>query len=167
MLTLDMLFTTCIVLVTICATVVSACHPVCRWQSDDPVCRAVCEPKCQEPVCTAQCQVSAHESTCAKPQCWVRCAADMCESDQCPTCETMCNPYFYCSAPGAVCSPLCEETRCSWSCRKPIPGKECPLPRYELQCERPACEYSGSLVGSVPVTYVIMVCVLIHVCMIA
>jgi len=132
-----------------------ACHPECRWQSDDPVCTAVCEPKCQEPVCDVQCQVPEHASTCVKPQCWVRCPNDGCESEHCPACETVCNPYFYCSAHGAVCAPLCEETRCSWACRKPIPGKECPLPRFELQCEHPACEYSGALGVCTPMVYVV------------
>lgn len=132
-----------VLLLAVCA--VLGCHPECRYVSDDPVCAAICKPKCQPPVCGAQCQNSAHDATCSKPNCWVRCQeSGGCETEECPLCETVCNPYFYCSAQGAVCSPICEALQCSWSCRTPIPGQECPLPKYVLQCDPPACAYSGA-----------------------
>ncbi len=123
-------------------TITSACHPECHYQCDDPVCFAICEPVCEDPVCQYQCENNA---TCTgTPHCSVRCPEDMCESDQCPACETVCSP----AAIGTdcfenVCSPLCEETTCSWKCRLP---SNCPQPICELACDAPACEYTmGSL----------------------
>lgn len=109
----------------------SGCHPECRYACDDPVCSAICEHICEDPVCQ-------FNQTCGySPSCSVRCPADMCESDACPQCETICSP-----PPVEECGDvLCEETVCAWKCRKPF---NCPLPRCELNCEHPACEYTGN-----------------------
>jgi hypothetical protein len=40
-----------------------------------------------------------------------------------------------------VCSPVCEETRCDWKCRKPT---LCPKPKCELKCEKPACDANAN-----------------------
>lgn len=116
-----------------------SCHPECHWQCDDPVCAAVCEPICQPPVCEYQCMGNG---TCPghTPACSVNCPSDQCEVDMCPQCETICAPPpIACS----ICSPLCEQTNCTWRCRKPAPGS-CQYPRCELQCELPACVYSAA-----------------------
>jgi hypothetical protein len=119
--------------------IATACHPECSWACDDPVCSAVCKPVCQPPVCQVQCDNPDDVSACRKPHCWVRCPADQCESDQCPACETICAPLDCRRNPEAVCEALCEATQCSWWCEKP---DDCPKPRCELECERPACESS-------------------------
>jgi len=120
------------------------CHPECRWQCDDPVCPAVCHPVCERP----KCQIHCEETECAKckihcdkPQCNVRCPKDLCEKKDCPKCETVCSPAncrTQCEAPNAVCTPMCEDTKCDWKCKKPT---LCPRPKCELVCEKPACAY--------------------------
>ncbi len=55
----------------------------------------------------------------------------------CPACETVCDPGTCTPVGVAVCSPLCEETSCSWNCELPL---VCPQPTCQLQCEHPACE---------------------------
>lgn len=108
------------------------CHPECRYACDDPVCLAVCETVCELPACE-------FNQTCGySPSCSVRCPPDMCESDTCPQCETICSP-----PPSPSCGDiLCEATVCAWRCRKPTEA-ECRKPICELQCEQPACEYAG------------------------
>lgn len=115
----------------------AACHPECRWACDDPVCQAVCQPVCETPVCVL---TNATHPSCStfQPSCSVQCPANMCESDSCPQCETVCQP------PSDLCNDgqlLCEATSCTWYCQKPT---NCPYPRCELQCERPACETPAS-----------------------
>jgi len=119
------------------------CHPQCRWQCDDPSCPAQCHPVCERPKCQVHCEetpCAACKIHCDKPQCNVRCPKDLCESDDCPKCETVCAPAkcrTACTAPNAVCTPMCEETKCDWKCKKPT---LCPRPKCELVCEKPACE---------------------------
>jgi len=120
------------------------CHPQCRWQCDDPSCPAQCHPVCERPKCQVHCEetpCAACKIHCDKPQCNVRCPKDLCESNDCPKCETVCAPAkcrTACSAPNAVCTPMCEETKCDWKCKKPT---LCPRPKCELVCEKPACAY--------------------------
>lgn len=129
--------------------VAAACHPECQGRCNDPRCYPSCDPICQPPVCEYQC---VDNSTCAgyTPQCFVRCPADMCESDACPQCETICDPApLACS----TCSPLCEETNCSWQCWIP---HTCPYRRRcEHQCEDPACKYSSASTLGVPLLFIV------------
>lgn len=115
------------------AATAASCHPECRYACDDPVCPAICETVCEAPVCE-------FNQTCGySPSCSVLCPQDMCESDTCPQCETHCSP-----PPSETCGDiLCEETVCSWRCRKPT-VQECPKPICEIQCEQPACEYASA-----------------------
>lgn len=112
---------------------VTAATPECRWMCDDPICPAECEPVCDTPECIIQCT----SGTCfqALPVCSTRCATEVVVSDNCPVCETICEPL------PALCTPhcgiLCEAVSCTWSCRKP---SNCVRPQCELACERPACE---------------------------
>jgi len=125
------------------AVAAEKCHPMCRWQCDDPQCPAVCHPVCSRPQCEMRCE----ETTCAKctvhcerPVCSIRCPKDYCEKDTCPPCETVCHPaqcHTTCGAPQPNCSPVCEELDCKNKCVKPT---NCAKPKCELQCERPACE---------------------------
>jgi len=100
------------------------CHPECRWQCDDPVCPAKCHPVCERPKCQIQCEETACARCkvhCDKPKCNVRCPKDMCEKKDCPKCETVCSPAncrTSCVAPEPVCTPMCEETKCDWKCKK-------------------------------------------------
>jgi hypothetical protein len=118
------------------------CHPQCRWQCDDPSCPAQCHPVCERPKCQVHCEetpCAACKIHCDKPQCNIRCPKDVCESEDCPKCETVCAPAkcrTACTAPNAVCTPMCEETKCDWKCKKPT---LCPRPKCELVCEKPAC----------------------------
>jgi len=99
---------------------------------------------CERPKCQVHCEetpCAACKIHCDKPQCNVRCPKDLCESNDCPKCETVCAPAkcrTACSAPNAVCTPMCEETKCDWKCKKPT---LCPRPKCELVCEKPACAY--------------------------
>ena len=104
------------------------CHPECRWACDDPVCLAECKIWTEPPVCVC-------ENPLITPVCRVECPADQCESDACPSCETRCDPNTACG------NILCEAPVANWACRKP---SNCSLPRCELVCEQPACEYSGT-----------------------
>lgn len=120
------------------------CHPQCRWQCDDPSCPAQCHPVCERPKCQVHCEetpCAACKIHCDKPQCNIRCPKELCESNDCPKCETVCAPAkcrTACSAPKASCTPMCEETKCDWKCKKPT---LCPRPKCELVCEKPACAY--------------------------
>jgi len=120
------------------------CHPQCRWSCDDPSCPAQCHPVCERPKCQVHCEetpCAACKIHCDKPQCNVRCPKDLCESNDCPKCETVCAPAkcrTACTAPNASCTPMCEETKCDWKCKKPT---LCPRPKCELVCEKPACAY--------------------------
>jgi len=129
---------------TINAQAATDCHPQCRWQCDDPVCPAQCHPICERPKCQVHCEetpCAACKIHCDKPQCNVRCPKDMCEKQDCPKCETVCAPAkcrTACTAPNAVCTPMCEDTKCEWKCKKPT---LCPRPKCELVCEKPACAH--------------------------
>lgn len=125
----------------------SLCHPQCRWACDDPVCNATCTPVCVEPDCIfyPTCNYS--------PSCSIHCPQDMCESDNCPACETICQPSSHLECGPIVCAP----PNCSWACKKPT---NCPSPVCELQCERPACEFAGGA-ATVGATSVGIIAVLI------
>lgn len=119
----------------------SACHPECRWACDDPTCQAVCHPVCDAPLCIVS---NATDPSCEtyRPDCTIQCPPDMCESDMCPQCETVCQP------PASICNDgtiLCEATNCTWQCETPT---NCPLPQCQLTCERPACESTAPLPSS-------------------
>jgi len=105
-----------------------SCHPECYWMCDNPTCRAECKIMYEPPVCICDGNPSR------KPQCSIRCPPDQCEMNQCPNCETICEPL-------ANCEPLCEQVVATWACRKP---PSCPSPKCELQCEMPACPYGGT-----------------------
>lgn len=126
--------------------------PLCTWQCDDPACTAVCEPVCKDADCQIQCgpppsQPNCNCTTkCDEPECEVRCPTDMCETEHCPPCETVCEPATCttsckkinpsgpdCQNLPPTCSPLCEAPQCAWNCQKP---QFCPKPNCELQCER-------------------------------
>jgi len=122
-----------------------SCHPQCRYLCDDPVFNATCTPVCVEPDCI-------YYPTCDySPVCTVRCPEDMCESDSCPACETVCEPSNHIECNLIVCAP----PNCTWSCVKPAnpPPIHC-----EVQCERSACEYTGgaSTVGALNMLIFIM-----------
>lgn len=108
------------------------CHPECRYVANDPVFPAICETVCELPACE-------FNQTCGySPSCHIVCPPNMCESDTCPQCETHCSP-----PPSLSCGDiLCEPTYCSWKCREPNENERPPLV-WEVQCERPACEYAG------------------------
>ncbi len=122
-----------------------ACHPQCRYTCDDPICNASCVPKCNPPICEIQCDTNSSYIQCYPPSCHVRCPPDMCESDACPQCETVCDPPYcfdrqtYQRYEG--CQNLCEATNCTWQCSKPT---NCPKPICELMCEQPACRTSSA-----------------------
>lgn len=86
-----------------------SCHPECSWQCDNPICDADCHPYCEDPVCEVSCQEGFECSEI--PNCTVVCAPDQCENDNCPMCETVCQPLSSCPE---ECQILCEETQCSW-----------------------------------------------------
>lgn len=111
--------------------------PECRYIADDPVCHAECKAHCD-----FDCQFhffnpNMSAPVTAIPYCVAHCvSADVSEMDSCPSCEIKCR-----AAPG-VCPPDKCQIQCgvpisSWVCRKP---KDCPLPTFQLMCERPACE---------------------------
>lgn len=121
-------------LLLILVSLVHCCHPECRYQCDDPVCLAICHPVCGPTICE-RCLNTTEGLVCLPTtRCHVRCPTDMCESDSCPQCETIC-PDLCVGVPG--CSILCQAVECAWQCEKPT---QCPLPRCELQCEAPACQ---------------------------
>lgn len=118
--------------------IAQACHPECTYQCDDPVCPASCVPVCLRPVCEV-CVNSSSLICYPLDGCYVRCPADMCESDSCPQCETICSSNACLNIPN--CTVLCEEVQCAWQCSKPT---NCPYPTCLLQCEMPACPFSGA-----------------------
>jgi len=120
-------------LILLLVALARCCHPECRYACDDPVCLAVCQPVCGPPRCD-RC-VNTTDGLICQPtnRCRVRCPANMCESDTCPQCETIC-PDLCIGV--ANCSVLCQAVECAWQCEKPT---QCPQPRCELQCEQPAC----------------------------
>ena len=119
-----------------------AANPECTWACDDPVCQANCKAVCQPPVCTYLCTGTGGHPTCVEPRCHVQChnVTDSSPSDNCPSCETHCQPLI-CQAhdPSVTCEILCQAPECGWHCEKPKPW-QCQKPRCELQCEHPTCE---------------------------
>jgi hypothetical protein len=138
-------------------SVAVACHPQCRYFCDDPVCNATCVPKCLPPACVIQCDTNSSSIKCYAPSCHVRCPPDMCESDACPSCETVCEPpqcfdqQTYQKYDG--CQNLCEATSCAWECSKPL---NCPQPRCELMCEQPACRASSASILSINLLFLFL-----------
>lgn len=121
-----------LLLVLVSLTPVRAdCQPQCSWACDNPTCDAICHPVCADPICAVQCPEAA---TCRAPSCRVVCPTDQCAKDDCPMCETVCDPPS-CTASNHNCNVLCEPTNCSWECRKPF----CRRPQCVFQCESPAC----------------------------
>jgi len=124
------------------------CHPMCRWQCDDPDCPAVCKPTCRPPQCEVQCDQGACaecEIRCQEPECIVRCPKDVCEKDNCPPCQTVCAPAkcrTICTPPKARCTPVCSPTECHLTCDKPA---DCPKPKCQLLCSKVNCS-----VGQMP-----------------
>ena len=117
--------------------------PTCRYLSDDPVCHAVCAPVCAPAQCEV-CQLTDNSTpvNCldASQYCRVQCPSPGAAIDECPQCETQCEPLCGSSD---NCIIVCEAPDCGWRCQKP---RNCPKPICELQCEAPACEASGTSV---------------------
>jgi hypothetical protein len=101
--------------------------PQCSWACDDPVCDADCKAYALPPQCEC---VGRPDIT---PTCYAQCSGTQ-DYDACPTCEVVCNLS---SCPTTV---ECEQLEAYWACRKP---SNCPQPTCQLQCEHPACEYTG------------------------
>jgi hypothetical protein len=122
-----------------------ACHPLCTYECSDPVCTASCAPICLPYRCQVCYNVSHGAPDCPRPifgsGCRVYCPPDQCESDECPTCEIICNVDLFCATNDPTCFVECEELQCGWKCAKPSPA-ECPPPTCELQCDQPACPTS-------------------------
>jgi hypothetical protein len=145
------------------AAIALACYTECDWQCDNPTCGANCHPVCKQPICKVQCEIPHQVTHCSEPICHISCPIDQCTSDECPMCETICES-LHCKHKSNVCSILCEETQCNWTCSTPI---NCPRPFCELQCEKPACESSlssltksdaNSLQLSIFLSYILMLC---------
>lgn len=116
--------------------------PQCRRVYEDIICPAVCVPVCNV-TCDYQC-TGGRRICQSPPRCSSRCPDDQVVADSCPACETVCEPLECANEPGVTCEALCEPSTCQWACRKPIDGSpECPHARYEIMCEKPACEYQG------------------------
>jgi len=140
-----------------------ACHPQSRWLCDDPCSNWACDdPVCDvlcEPICNVSCICFNPQTNSTYPKhCEQRCPEDQCESDACPSCETICTEcrknYH----------ALCEETSCQWKCRAdpdcPKPTCEpildnitCQEPECHLQSERPACEYSSAVLLGIAIKW--------------
>jgi len=129
------------------------CHPLCRWDCDDPRTPAVCQVFCHRPKCAMQCSTPACPKCwthCEAPHCAVRCPSDAfeCHAKQgigsalegCPQCETVCAPSkceTRCEAPPpAECKPKCEENPCAWKCKRPTTIAR---PKCVLRCDKPVC----------------------------
>jgi hypothetical protein len=135
------------------------CHPLCRWECDDPRCPAVCHPVCKRPNCRMQCKQTPCPKCvthCEQPACTVRCPPNAfdCHSkkggraDGCPGCETVCAPpkcHTACeSAPVAECTAQCDDNPCFWDCKKPT---VCPRPKCRLRCDKPVCSIEKAKAG--------------------
>lgn len=125
-----------------------AALPACRWAADDPVCYADCIAICQPTKCTFQCENNVPPRQCFEPVCKTDCLSAE-ESDvmnEAPKCETKCQPLVCLTNETDNCAPLCEAPVCAWLCDKP---NNCPIPRFELNCEKPSVEYSAASETSV------------------
>lgn len=134
---------------------VYGCHPECTWACDSPMCPAVCHPVCQQPVCSVCVNTGGSQLCLNVSQCVVGCPGDMCESEVCPQCETVC-PDLCRGTPN--CTIMCQAPQCSWQCSKPL---DCPYPQCMLQCEHPACEYTGNDGGTSETSMVISLFILV------
>jgi hypothetical protein len=140
----------------------AACHPQCTNSCNaNQTAANACAPVCAPPRCQYQCTTPGTQCEAYAPVCRVRCPADMCESDSCPLCETVCDqPALLCVEAG--CSPLCEATSCSWSCRNnSVTGL--PSGCAWVNCETPACAVSGTvgaLAGGIGLVVVLLSLVL-------
>lgn len=120
-------------------SIVYCCHPECTYQCNDVVCPASCKPICERPVCEL-CFNHTDNVVCEPitSGCITRCPVlDQCETDHCPSCETVCNNL--CNN-NPICFIQCEAVQCAWECVAPT---DCPLPECHLECELPACEYQS------------------------
>ena len=131
-----------------------SCHPESRFLCDNPCGNWTCEDHVHnllcEPICDSSQSICMNESPgyWYYKQCYHRCPPDQCESDSCPSCETVCPPC------AEKYEALCEMPSCFWNCKPdenvPQPQCEqqsttvtdCPSPRCELQSEMPACMYN-------------------------
>lgn len=129
-----------LLLLFLCLT--NALGPECRWIADDPVCHAVCTPICLPTKCSFQCRNNVPPPRCFAPDCRTRCvdAENSSPMDSCPACETVCEPLECVPNQNGNCEIVCEATECSWLCEKPT---YCQPPRFELTCEKPACEFEA------------------------
>lgn len=111
------------------------CHPECTWVCDDPVCPALCQANC----------FGSCPNTCEN-DCSCSLFSDPVKQNCTPPLETPCTTC-QASQKGLNCSDTnnrsCEcnlscELPCSWDCQTP---SNCPKPKCELKCEKPACEF--------------------------
>ncbi len=112
-----------------------ACHPICRWECDDPKCPAICDPVCQETLC--------EETTCEDPDCQCSSFSTLetinCSplANDCPLCEVG-RTGIDClnsQAQPCSCAVRCQTKDCNLVCHKPA----CPKPKCNLVCEQPSC----------------------------
>lgn len=132
-----------------------AALPECRWISDDPICYAKCRPICHPPKCTFNCINNDPPPRCFEPVCTYKCldAKNSSVMDSAPFCETKCSPLVCFPEQNNNCQILCEAMNCAWLCEKP---DDCPLPKSELTCERPAAEFSKTSILFLNFTTVIV-----------
>jgi hypothetical protein len=119
--------------------IVKSSNPQCFWQCDNPICYAECSAVCKPPICHIQCLIGDPQLVCNPLNCDILCGTDQDILNSCPLCDVECQELR--CLPGFSCEILCEEIDCAWNCQKP---QTCPYPRCELQCNPPACEFSGS-----------------------
>lgn len=132
-----------IILILILLVIPTWTQPTCQWECDEPTCFASCKASCKTPACNWNCPGGIPSASCGRPpSCFVSCpdpvANDTLQS--CPACETKCEHVTCTLAGGIVCPIACQETECSWSCKKP---DDCQSPTCELQCNAPACVCDG------------------------
>jgi|SRR6185369_7283254 len=110
------------------------CHPPCVQECETLTEVARCGTVCEPPACTVLGCSENVPARCYFPSCRVSCPPDQCQN-QCPACETLCEPLPSICTEGG-CAILCQETECSWRCRKP---ERPPTPVCQWACEEPAC----------------------------
>jgi hypothetical protein len=118
-----------------------SCHPECRWACNDPMSLAACTPVCDPPNCTIEWRDAENNVVNTPVGCEftvdakIVCPEDMCETENCPTCETVVQPLQAC--PGFTSTVTCVSTSCVWDCQKPLNPTE---PDCELKCQTPTCD---------------------------
>lgn len=146
-----------------CFSISIACHPECSYMCDDPVCPAECYAKGYAPKCSLSCNNSYIP---IQGQCNYKCttvvnSTNSCETDSCPMAEIICTNLFCTNLPhGILCNILCEAPTAGWVCNKP---KNCRKPICELQCEKPACEYSNVTRQLCSILFIIMTNIILKV----